>query len=672
MNFNEPEPGLNNVEISNNTAEPDNLAESFQKELSFRKAIENSIPSGIAVIDEKGRQVYANQSFCRMLGWNEDELLYQVPPYVYWSMQDIENIESAFRQTLNNNAPKEGFDLVFTHKNGTLIPVNVIISPFRQEESGTFYLANVIDISERKKSEEALKKYQLFLESSIESQKDMIIFSVDKDYNYLYFNKAHRDAMLFAYNKNIKPGLNFLDFVSSDDDRILLKDNVDRALRGESHSLIQTFGKANLAYYEVFFNPIVNETGEIIAVSGLARNITERMQAQQSLKDSETKFKEIINQINDAIVVFDDKGKIIIWNRGAEQIYGFKAKDVLDKDILDIQIQLIPPPYNDRSVIEKAIDGIITQKTPEIFNQIIDSEIIRSDSGKLRNIQSMVFPIKLNGDYLFCSVIRDTTEIKRYEKELIRISSEKDKFYSIIAQYLYTPFNVFNNFSKLMAEELDSLPIKEIQKMAGMMSKSASNLYGLLDNLLQWTRMNQGKIPFMPHKMNLKKVSHDAISVLKPDDESKDFKINYFINEDIIVFADIYMLKTILRNLVSCVLKFSGNDVQIDISARQTTEQILISVLENKNGISSEHLKNLFDISQIHTAIGAAEEKGMTLGLLLCKEFVEKHGGKIWVESKNDNGAEFTFTLPLISGKNSLCTLKFKPLNYRYYCIIIE
>ena len=112
---------------------------------------------------------------------------------------------------------------------------------------------------------------------------------------------------------------------------------------------------------------------------------------------------------------------------------------------------------------------------------------------KLRNIQSRVFPIQLNGYHLFCTVIRDVTEIKRYEKELLRISADKDKFYSVIAQYLYTPFSLFNNFAKLMAEELDTLPIKEIQKMAVMMSKSATNLYSLLDNMLQWTRMNQGR-----------------------------------------------------------------------------------------------------------------------------------------------------------------------------------
>ena len=377
-------------------------------------------------------------------------------------------------------------------------------------------------------------------------------------------------------------------------------------------------------------------------------NFNEANKTEEVLKDSEATFKEIINQINDVIIVFDEQGKIIIWNRGAEKICGLKADEALNKSIIDIQLRLTPPPYNDRSLIEKAIKGILTYETPERFNQIIDSEIISQDSGKLRNIQSMVFPIKLNGYYLFCTVIRDTTEIKRYEKELLRVSAEKDKFYSMIAQYLYTPFNVFNNFSKLMAEELDNLPIREIQKMAGMMSKSASNLYSLLDNLLQWTKLNQGKIPFEPQKLNLKKICQDAISILKPDDNSKEFKISHLIEDDTDVFADSYMLKTIIRNLVSCAMKFSNGDRNIDILARETPSEVIISVCNYGIGISPDYLKNLLDNSQIHSAIVAAEEKGTTLGLLLCKEFVEKHDGKIWIEDGNGLSNEYKFTLPMV------------------------
>ena len=631
-------------EESNNKAYK--ITSNLQKEMSFRQAIENSIPSGIAVIDNSGKQVYVNQSFCKMVGWDENELLGKFPPFAYWSLKDIESINNALQQTLDNNAPKEGFDLVFQHKTGKLIPVNVIISPFEQEDNKMFFLGNVIDLTQRKKDEEALKESHLLLMSSIESQKNTIIFSIDRDYNYLYYNKAHGDAMKFAYNSDADIGKNFLDCITKDEDRRLLKENIDYALKGESQSFIQRFGDVNLDYYEVSINPILNDKNKIFGCTFLARNISERIHAEHALKESETKFKEVIDQVNDAIIVFDQLGEIIIWNKGAEQLCGLKAGDVLNKSIIDIQFQLTPPPHNNRARIEKVINSIISQGTPEVFEQIIESEVIPLNSDRRINIQSRVFPIKLDGDSLFCAVIRDTTEINRYERELLRISAEKDKFYSAIAQYLYTPFNVFNNFTKLMSEELDSLPIKEIQKMVMIMSKSASNLYSLLDNLLQWTRIHQGKIPFEPQKLNFKKISLEAFSILKPNAEAKNIKINHLVGDGILVFADIFMLKTILRNLVTNAIIFANSNGQIDIYVQEAPSNIIISVRYNGISITQDYLTNLLDFSHIHSAFGAPEEKGTTLGLLLCNEFVEKHGGKIWVEGEHGKGCEFRFTLP--------------------------
>ena len=172
MNPNETGTGKIDLETGQSGKSPERIAVSFKNERSFRRAIENSIPSGIAVVDEKGRQVFVNHSFCKMFGWEEDELLGKEPPYPYWPPREINNIMNAFEQTLNNNAPSEGFDLVFRHKNGNHIPVNIIISPFIQEDDRTFYLANVIDITERKKDEEELMKSKLLLMSSIESQKE--------------------------------------------------------------------------------------------------------------------------------------------------------------------------------------------------------------------------------------------------------------------------------------------------------------------------------------------------------------------------------------------------------------------------------------------------------------------------------------------------------------------
>ena len=649
MNKNNPDSRLKELELEMSDLAQLELGSSVYKEFSFRQAIERAIPSGVAVVDAKGKQVYTNRSFSELVGREEYELLEKMPPYSYWAKEDMDNINKAFELTIQNKAPKEGFDLLFCHKSGKLIPVNVVITQFEDGEDEKYWLANVFEITERKRIEEALKKSQLLLMSSIESQKHAIIFSIDRDYNYLYFNKAHADEMKFAYNSDIDTGMNFLKFVSRDDDGRFLKENIDNSFKGVSGTIIRTFGDVNVSYYEVFFNPIVNDEKEIIGCTCLAMNITERVKAEEDLRESETKFREIINQINDAIIVFDEKGKIVIWNNGAEQLTGLNDNEILYKNIIDIQYQLTPPPNNDKVLIEKAINGILTMQTPDRLNQIIDSEIIVSATGQKKNIQSTVFPIKFHGYHLFCTLIRDTTEIKRYEKELLRMSEDKDKFYSVIAQYLYNPFNLFHNFTKMMAEELDTLSIREIQKMVVTMSKSATNLYSLLDNMLQFTRVNQGKITFKPQKANLNKISHDSVSILKPVTEEKNITVNHLIADDIDAEADIFMLKTIFRNLVANAIKNSPNDGHITISAQQTSSEVTISVLDSGGGIAAGYIKKLFDISQIHSSLGEAEEKGTTLGLLLCKEFVEKHGGLIWVESEKGRGSKFKFTLPLFS-----------------------
>lgn len=647
MKSNDPKTRLEDLELEINDLVTTELFASLQKELAFRKAIENSIPSGIAVVDDKGKQVYVNQAFCKMVGRGEDELLGKLAPYVYWPQEEIENIENALHKTLNNNVPKEGFDLVFCHKSGLLFPVNVIISPFVQQDKKIFWLANVIDITERKKSEEALTKSKLLLMSSIESQKETIMFSIDKDYRYLYFNKAHAEAMKFAYNVNVEIGAIFLNCISKDDDRKFLKENLDLAFKGESVSIIQAFGDTHIDYYEVFFNPIANENEEIIGCSSLARNISERQKTEKALTDSEVKFKEIINQINDVLIVFDEQGKIIIWNKGAEKVLGLKADNTLNRNIVDIQYQLSPPSTRDKTLIENGIKGIITQQTPDVFNKIIDSEIITLNSEKLRNIQSNVFPIKLDGYNLFCTIIRDNTEIKRYEKELLRISADKDKFYSLIAQYLYDPFNLFHKYTRTMVSEIDTLSIREIQKMVLAMNKSATNLYSLLDNLLQWTRNNQGKISFAPQNLNFLDVSRDAVSILKPNLDAKNITINYFAEDDLTVFADSLMLKTILRNLVLNAIKFTGSDGHIDIRAQKTHSEVTISVLDNGISKTSAYLLKLFNSSGKNSTFGTPEEEGTSLGFLLCREYAEKHGGKMWVENVSGKGSEFKFTLPV-------------------------
>ncbi len=615
-------------------------------EKSFRQAIEDSLPSGIAVMDDKGKQVYVNSAFSRLVGWTEEELIGTSPPYVYWAEEGMDNIAKAVSLTLSNNYPPEGFDLIFRHSSGYRIPVKVLIRPFVQEDQRTFWLANVIDETEQKLREDTLKSSKILLASSIESLRDTIIFSIDFSYKYLVFNKAHYEGMLFAYGGNIEEGMNMLDYVTVEKDREILKESFDRAFNGESISFIHSFGEVNVDFYELFIDPIPDEHNKIVGCSCAARNVTERKNIEQALKESETKFREILDQINDAIIVFDKEGKILIWNKGSEKLSGIKADRALNQDISNIRAQLTPPEERNPDKIYNYIQDIVNFRMPEAFNTITDHEIISMEPPFRRNVQSNSFPIRFDSHNLFCSVIRDVTDKKRYEHELIRINEDKDKFYSALAQYIYTPFSTLHNFTKVMTVEMDSLPIKELQKMAVMMKKSASNLYSLLDNLLQWTKMNQGKITYSPERISFTDISRDALSIIRSNAESKNISISFTITENITVFADPYMVKTILRNLILHMIRCMQEEGNIKISVVNSFPKIVVSVFNTGKGLSASELSSFFLTSEINKAITTAEEKGTALGLWLTKELIEKHGGNIWVESDNEFPTIVKFTLP--------------------------
>jgi signal transduction histidine kinase len=164
-----------------------------------------------------------------------------------------------------------------------------------------------------------------------------------------------------------------------------------------------------------------------------------------------------------------------------------------------------------------------------------------------------------------------------------------------------------------------------------------------------WARTQQGKFPFKPQNLSFLDICKDILEILNPNAKAKNIAINYNAADGINILADIDMLKTVLRNLVANAIKFTNNGGSININAEVNSGNVTISVSDNGIGIKPDNLAKLFDISQVLTTIGTAKETGTGLGLLLCKEFVEKHGGRIWVESEIGKGSDFKFTLPLFT-----------------------
>ncbi|MCB1190586.1 MAG: PAS domain-containing sensor histidine kinase [Leptospiraceae bacterium] len=371
-----------------------NLKSNKYAETLFWQGIEKSIPSGISVIDDTGKQVYVNQSFCNLVGWEEQELLEKYPPYLYWSEAEIENIKTTFQKTLKGKVPKEGFELLFCNKSEKLIPVRVIISSFTIDNNRTFWLANVIDI-----------------------------------------------------------------------------------------------------------------TGE----------------------------------------------------RQAELV------------------------------------------------------------------------------------------IQQQNSKLIELNATKDKLFSIIAHDLKSPLSGFLLLMELMLTNIEKYSLNEIKGHNKALHESARNVYELLESLLDWSRMQRGLIEFHPDVIVLSFLIKRNIKVLSVFARVKDIEIVNLVSDSLQIRADASMVNTIIRNLISNAIKFTPKGGKVVVSAEEKDDKLLLSVRDSGIGMDKNIVDNLFGANPAEPRIGTNFEISTGLGLIICKEFIIKHSGEIWVESEVGRGSTFYFTLPKVN-----------------------
>ncbi|MFA6597098.1 MAG: PAS domain S-box protein [Ignavibacteriaceae bacterium] len=232
------------------------------------------------------------------------------------------------------------------------------------------------------------------------------------------------------------------------------------------------------------------------------------------------------------------------------------------------------------------------------------------------------------------------------EIQLKELNSSKDKFFSIIAHDLRSPFHALLGMSDLLATEVDEFSREEIKKFAGEMNNSLKNQFKLLENLLEWSRLQTGKVQYAPVKINLSEKVSDIIALLAGNALKKNITVINLVLPGVILFADTNMLQSILQNLIANAIKFTKPGGNIQVSTKQNNDMVKIFIKDSGVGISKESLQNIFRTDSTVTTLGTENERGTGLGLLLCKEMIERHGGNISVESELEKGTTFSFTLP--------------------------
>jgi len=236
--------------------------------------------------------------------------------------------------------------------------------------------------------------------------------------------------------------------------------------------------------------------------------------------------------------------------------------------------------------------------------------------------------------------------VKSANQQLEQSNKEKDKFFSIIAHDLKSPFNGILGLSEMLRDEAKDLDTDSIVKYANLIHSSTQHTFELLKNLLEWARMQQGRIPFTPKPFLLNNLVNHEIKGLLNVANQKNIELINGLRENVTLTADENMIRTVLRNLVANAIKFTPKNGKIKIDAQPGSSAVEVSVSDTGLGMSQETIAKLFKIETSFTKKGTENETGTGLGLILCKEFIEKHSGRIWVESKEGQGSIFSFSIP--------------------------
>ena len=314
-------------------------------------------------------------------------------------------------------------------------------------------------------------------------------------------------------------------------------------------------------------------------------------------------------------------------------------KEKFDLILLDIMM----PEMDGYEVCQKLKSDDETKDIPVIF---LTAKTDIDSITKAFRVGGIDFITKPFNKAELLARVKTHLDLQQQKRNLKELNATKDKFFSIIAHDLKSPLNHLLGLSEILQKELESDQSDEVIRLAKLINKSAKSGRLLLANLLEWSRSQTGSIIFNPEKLDMEKMTNEVIELNENNATQKNISIKSKVKSEIFAFADENMIKTILRNLSSNSIKFTLNGGEIVLNAKRANGVVTYSVSDNGIGINKNDIKKLFRININPKSIGNSKEKGTGLGLILCKEFIEINGGKIWVESKLGEGSIFNFSMP--------------------------
>lgn len=491
-------------------------------------------------------------------------------------------------------------------------------------------ILNLVDITRDKDTQELHKENEANLKKLIDLIPQYVSL-IDGSGKVLLANKAFRE--LFSYFCPNPEGFYLEDLLHGPELAASHMEKINRTLQNNRKTIQRDQHLVISSEKTIYINSTkapFEFKGQRV-VMDIAEDVTESRKAQEQIKY----LASILKNTEDMANIKDKNQRIVAANDFMIKMAGCQTIDELlgktDVELFGDLPHVRQYMEDDRKVLRYPRNKLLTSEEPFV-----------TPDGRRLTMLTKKFPIFDDEGKVIATatVTRDITRLKD-------ITRTKDRFLSIIAHDLKNPFGSINGFSELIIKKACAGDTDRIIDFAQHIHKASKDSYELLENLLEWARSQSGEIAFSPQNLSLQRLLRENMRLLELSAENKEIELVCEPFEDMAVFADEDMTHTILRNLLSNAIKFSHRGSRVGVNVRSADKFVEISVYDNGVGLEPDELEKLFLINEKSSKPGTERESGTGLGLILCKEFVERIGGKIGAESEAEQGSRFWFTLPL-------------------------
>jgi PAS domain S-box-containing protein len=623
-----------------------------ESECTFRKLFEDSADA-ILLIDENNVFVECNQATLELLKMTRDQFLFLKPEDISPEFQPSGRKSAEAAKELIELAYKnEGHRFDWTHINseGREFIVDISLMPI-VVKGKTMLHSTWRNVTERIKAEkaltESLKRFDTLI-TKVPVGVYILWFRANGQMEFEYVSDQWCRLHQISREEALADVSQVNNMIHEDDVEGFLLTNQEAARNRKKFIWEGRFvigGEER--WFHIESNPEFFSNGDS-RWYGVAQEITKRKQAEEALRQSEEKFRSLADsaKVLISIVAAAEGENYLYVNEEWSRVLGYSKEDAKNLDLsalLSPESRQLTAGYAAKRIRGEQVpvnyEISAVSKNGEIKYLDFSSTIINFDNQKA----FLTTAIDITGRKLAEQALRES------EEKLRELNAQKDKFFSIIAHDLKSPFNAIMGFSDLLVEQIKEKDYDGIDQYASIILKSSQHAIDLLMNLLDWARSQTGRMEFSPEYFEMVDLTDETIDQLNKAAGQKSITLRKELPSSLPVFADKNMIATVIRNLISNAIKYTGEGGEIILSAKKKPDEILISVKDNGMGIAPERIEKLFRIDTNVSTPGTNKEKGTGLGLILCKEFIEKHNGKIWVESAIGQGSVFSFSIPLKS-----------------------